>query len=105
MHAFILASLLAAFVPSPETCSAQYPTQYNAGREVGFAYAAGQLGAPVDCDTVAATADTLTAYANRTIAIARLKPPVSACTYFGVGEAILEAVDLALVQCQGSMDR
>jgi len=106
MNTLILATLFAFFTPSSETCSApDLVTYYETGRSVGFSSVAVQFGEPINCDAVAAKADALTAYANRAIALSRGKPPTSACAYFGVGEAMLEAVDLALVQCQGSRDQ
>lgn len=105
MNTLIVSALLAIFVPSPEVCSAQYPVQYSAGRASGFSLASRQFGTPVNCDTASETAATLTEYATVTIERSQLKPPSMACTFFGVGEAVLEAVDAALVQCQGPRDQ
>lgn len=104
MHAIVLASLLTAFVPSPETCSSpEYVTSYDNGRAGGFAFVTAMLHQPVDCDLLAAQASDLVLRANHEIELAERPqtPPQRACNLFGVGEAIFEAVDAAIIQCQG----
>jgi hypothetical protein len=99
---------LLAFIPSPTTCSTpELATYYQAGRNAGSAYVTAVVHRPVDCGILAEQGDDLVLRGEHELALATRaqgNPPRS-CVYYGSGEAILEAVDAAMVECGGSRDQ
>jgi len=99
---------LLAFIPSHTTCSTpELATYYQSGRDAGSAYVTAVVHQPVDCGLLAEQSGDLMSRANYEFAFAsryQSNPP-RACAFYGVGEAILDAVEAATVGCGGSRDQ